>query len=474
MPLFVFSFIILISSFAFPEITITGVNGASYYENEIQSTPAIWGGIAGPSCTSNNDGVCNNCNGQQLPCNERRISLQTQLTISFQSSRVAGVPTLTTPDKQTRINNDILTPVNVNTNTSVTVRWGDICSRGSVDNRGCQASGQFNLHLGIDATTTGERSNGTLADTEDDSININIHIRNMGPPESYNPPQTGLVDFKMWPGDEKVWLLIFDQEEDEVDEQDNDDEHPLRFPEGFPNFDGDQFREIRFYYVEGDCNNARSINNNSDYVSTTIRNFQGASGVTLSKESFTQSDKPDSNSVFVNNTSYVFMSALTDRAGNVGFFTFGETGQCDPRKHVITPSHVIGLLSEVSSSRELNCPLSSAYANSHHSNQHLSFKILQTFYRFRDEKLLPYNIGRFVHDMYYAYTPVLANLIEDYTFLKPLARIAFLPLFIYASLALKIGHILTLLLFISFIGYACYLMKYLMKKKFYQLQRYYK
>ena len=462
MPLFIFSFIMFVSQWALAEIVINNISGASFSEFGLQETTEIWGGVAGPPCSSGG-GTCNNCNGGLQPCNERRISGQGYLTITFSSTTASGVPLLTDSNKQTPVSRDTFTPVSANNNVSLSIRWSDICSQGTNGDSSCSSNNRMTLHLGIDGASEGASGNGSLADTQDDSVPINIHIRGMSP-----DPQGGIVQFKMWPGDEKIWLLLFDEEEDELSGEDGDEEHPLIFPDGFPAFDDTQFKDIRFYYVEGDCSRAVAINNQSDYVSTTIEDVQGSDGVELSTQAFTHSD--NYNSAFANSTSYVFISALTDLAGNVGFFS--SPSVCHPENHVITPSRVVGLLSD--RSREFDCPLSSSYsyasyANSQHLTDRPSFQILQTFYRFRDEKLLPYPFGRFIHNIYYNYSPLLTSLLENYSFLKPLARVCFFPLFIYASLALEIGHILTLFLLMSVMGLFYCFIKYLIKRKFYQI-----
>ena len=445
-------FFIFYSHLALAEITIENVLGVTSYDYEPGgNNVVIWAGATGDtslcSDNSNSDGTCNNCNGDLVACNERSINPNGDLTITFRSSSISGVPLFTSSDKQRIIGRRGSTQtdqvINANNSATLSIPWSSICAEGRNRTEGlgsCQLDEEITFYIGIDSSVSGENGNGNLNDTADDTLQVNIQIRS----DMESSSLGGISHFALYPGDEKIYLLINDDEEDEPD-----DEPPLKwenYNENFPSYRGIRFQEIRFYYVEGEnCSATSNIENNSNYIATIIEDIGTDSDyLNLSRRYFTESSDRK-NKKFENNTTYVFISALVDQAGNVGFFYNGE---CIERDHVITPSEVTGML-------EPKCFIATAaYGKSH--------KMLKTFYQFRDQKLLPYAFGRIIHRLYYTYSPPLAAIIQDNLFLKYMARVILAPFWFYAFLALQIGHIFTLSLLVLLMSSLAY---FLMRKR---------
>ena len=433
-------FILLYCPQVFSTIEITGVIGASRYNEEEN---VIWAGLGGTNPGTCTTETCNNCLGggsNEVPqaCNNNRINPNGNLTINFTSDSASGFPIITDSNKQAigRTTTNIL-PVSANTVTSVSIPWSTLCSQSNGNNGNCENIGstQIPLYIGIDSSNDDGRSDGSLNDSGDDSLRIVIEFR------SQLPEEARISTFSLFPGDEKVVMLTPDDEgEGELLGNKTDDVAPIEFPDGFPSYGNTRITHIRFYYEEvpegeDSCGYMSQITNQSLHIETEVIDIgDNSSFIELSNLYFTG---------FQNYSTYVFKIALVDEAGNIGLF---YNGSCDPEGHVITPTPVDGLLP--------GCFIATAaYGRSH--------KILEIFYQFRDQKLLPYTLGKIVHDLYYTYSPPLANIIRDNVFLKYIARILLVPFWIYAFLALQIGHILTFLLLASFISILIY---FFMKK----------
>ena len=417
---------------AFSTIEITGVTGASNWEYD-GNTLVIWAGTAGPECPER---TCNNCTDGPQPCNENRINSNGSLTINFTSDSRSGIPVIADFNKQTLNISTGNLAISANTNTPVAIPWSQICAQSDGNNtdgigRGnCNSNTQIRLFVGIDGSSNGLGDGSLDNNTEDDALSFTVNVRSRIPEEFRIPT------FSLFPGDEKVFMLTPDDEgEGELGENKNDERPPIEFPSSFPSYDNTRITHIRFYYEEvpegeDGCAHANSIGNDSLSIETEVIDISdNSSFVELSNLYFRG---------FQNNVTYVFKIALVDEAGNVGLF---YNGLCDRNAHVITPTEVNGLLK--------GCFIATAaYGQSH--------KILETFYQFRDQKLRPYALGKIIHDLYYTYSPPLANIIRDNILLKYIARILLIPFWIYAFLALQIGHLLTFFLLASFMSILIY------------------
>jgi len=75
---------------------------------------------------------------------------------------------------------------------------------------------------------------------------------------------------------------------------------------------------------------------------------------------------------------------------------------------------------------------------------------------FRDKYLMPSKLGSKLVDLYYKYSPFVANFIADHKLLKVFVRINLLPLVVFSYSLLHLGPIITLIMFIfaPFLGVA--------------------
>ena len=456
--LFIFFFFIFYSLQAFSSIILEGVSGASRDNlSEDRKAPIIYGGTAGTNPGTCTD-VCNNCIGGLQDCNERRINDGGYLTLSFRSDTRSGIPIITDSNKQITISERILNApiVGANETQQVRVLWSRICGD-SCDNVGNNGNGLIIIVIGIDGSNNGE-GNGSLNDSEDDSLQVTIQIKK-------NLPNNGIETFTLFPGDEKVFMLLNPRPDGGGDEAlIPDSPNNIVFPNLFPFYEGSLIKEIRFYYEEmSDEESVEDalgrIGNDSTYVrKEVIRLGENSGDVDLgSTLYFTESDGPNGKEgqQFRNGFTYVFKVALVDEAGNVGLFRDNRDGI--EQRQVIVPSEVMGAL-ENKNTPSFCFIATAAYGKSH--------KMLDIFYKFRDQKLLPYKLGRIIHDLYYTYSPPFAGIIRDNVFLKYIARILLIPFWVYAFLALQIGHILTFFLLASFISMFMYL---LIKKRIFKI-----
>ena len=212
----------------------------------------------------------------------------------------------------------------------------------------------------------------------------------------------------------------------------------LSFGSDFPSYNGiTLFKEVRLYYEQsessGRCATADAgiVSNNSPYVYANITDLDSQDSFEVDRRFF---------SGFENGTTYVFKLALVDEAGNIGLFT--PDFACSDEFHVATPDNVYGVID----------PNSKCFITESVTGTNLSSSI-DIFRKFRDQKLNNH-WGRKFTNHYYTISPYLVDIIKDNYLLKTISRIIILPKVIFAYLALCIGFIGTLVLFIflMFIG----------------------
>lgn len=439
----IFFAITFYTQIAFSVIEVSGVTGASDFTLPImvsgtqQQGLIIFAGVAG-QCFGDDprdsQGRCNTCRGGPVSCNRRRIDPGGNLNITFRSTTTTGILTLANDDKNAIFSGGSGGTFNQQVQQgTLSIPWQTICSQGCLNNE------TIYLNLGIDSD-----GDGSLEDPGDDSLRFAVEVRGAlpdlaignGKGGGIGGNEMGIYDFALLPGDEKAHILR--QGDIQYVDSGDPDGDPFGIPPNFPlHVDGTTtFKYLRFYYEEGDCSNT-VVGNNSRFKDVTIRTVN-TDVFELSPTSLTGD--------FENGIPYVFKAALVDEAGNAGLFT----DVCDDLWHVVTPDEVTGLFDPGFN----GCFIATAAYGKYHS-------LLHVFYRFRDEKLLPYRLGRLIHDFYYTSSPPWAEKIQNNLFLRYMARLVLIPLWIYAFLTLQIGHIFTLFLMACFVT----LMIYGLKKK---------
>ncbi len=407
-------FLILGLQNAIATVSISSIRNASNYS---LSSRVIYGGVAGrfDACNQediDNGTVCDNCIGltTSAVCNRKRIydNLELSITISSDSRDVSGATTkLFYGDQEVAIPSPVS---GINTNDSVTVNipWGNICNA-VLGTSSCDSS----TYEGFNKTfTLGFSNDDSSTFTDSTSLQIFLQPSNSGSNnddfQSSDPNDRiyGFSSFKIFPGDEKVYL----------DDSSNDG---LTVSANFPStkYQPVKFTALRLFFEEG--TDFTRVTPASSFVDFELIDPDSL----LFKTSFAEGLK--------NGQQYVFRAASVDTARNVTLF-FPDS-YLNLNDHSATPNPVYGLLDG-----NTNCFIASATFGSKWSPE------VQTFRDFRNRFLHPYSWGQKFTRFYYNYSPFWAKKIQENSTLKTLAQLFLWPLWAVISLLLhgKLGLLL--------------------------------
>lgn len=412
-------------------------------QSPTDSTPSttgnatIYGGIAGPStvgdCSTTATGTCNNCIGDNMPCNTKRILPSTELIIEFQTDKADSITTSSTifliyntNEKITGTNDG-----NFGVNKTLTFRvpWGKICAA---------AGAGVDCATSVDGAKTFQVGISTNDDNSlDDSISFQVFIA--GPPagqtsayQYFTPCFTessstdtdgGYCYMEVERGDEKVYI--------------NNEAHAPTFNRALG---GIEYSALRVYYgaspVAEPCDPAQFqtlVTSASPYVDLSFK--EEGTGDT---RNYTFSDNIISG--LENETRYYFRFANVDVAGNVYFFSGDQSlnggaqaGKAflNCEKHSKKPSKVVGLLDDEDSKQ--GCFIATAAYGSPMAPQ---VNILRAF---RDQYLLTNALGRWLVKQYYTYSPHWAKKIKKRDGARAAVRVALSPVVVAAQWVVHYG-----------------------------------
>jgi hypothetical protein len=396
----------LIPQFAFSAITVSSVSGAS--RESIKSTIKIYGGALGNCAASSS--TCNSCDGSSLTtCNEKEIGDDTELKIRFSSDSSGGTAKLTLTDDSSAIGST--DSVSEGETAEIIVDWSDICDTIEAGQPCTAVDGEKTLRLAFDSN-----DDGTFEDTK----NVTFIVRSALAADDLvsDPGNDGVYDFKVSPGDEKIFVTDVASQGD------------------FPNYsNGGTFEKIHFLYIEvtdenDPCASIVTIGNDIESDNTFSTDFESVDDeddVELEENFFQGLD---------NGKMYGFKVGLEDEAGNIGLFT--SDGACDAENHAAKPDDVFGVLDEGN-----NCFVSTAtFGDGNHP-------MVVTLRMFRSKMLLPYSWGRSLVKTYYRYSPMAAQWIQNSDFLRWTSKILLTPFLIYAYLSLAVGHVISILIILA-------------------------
>ncbi len=384
------------------DLEIMYVSGVSKY---IPGENKIFAGTAGEECRGNTS-TCDSCTGwgdKLAPeaCNAKRINDQGgSLSFEFRGPTY-GTPVITDNDKTTNL---AIGPDSENGTYYIAIPWDVLCEH-IISNNNCDSrDGDGTIYVGIDKNEDG------ILGSEEESIAMNIVILSgMEGAVDMIRQENGIGEFKVYPGDKKVYLL------------------DGMLPYGnFPYYNGTTtFEEIRLYYEETNrgCGDVTQISNTSRYVSTKILDL-------TSEEEFQVEHQYFKN--FENKKTFLFKLALVDEAGNIGLFTPDAACNSD---HIATPDNVYGMLGSNKCFIVETAMGSSMYPH------------VSTLRQFRDKKLMANTLGRSIVDAYYSYSPYMTKFIKKNKALKIFSRILLLPLITFAYLGIYLGFIGTFVIY---------------------------
>lgn len=418
---FLFSLLLLIAPLAFSAITINGVSGGSFVEQDgITLNYTLYGGIAG-SCTGDGSTPCNSCTdigaGTNIKaCNLQNVYASLPISISFTVDSVTapGSTVKVYTENQAGTGDAIeygpATAVLPAAGTySVSLNWGYLCQNDNSFNASCIPN-VVAPETAFDYTSrkvyvwVDQNNNGTKEDSEKKTVDVRLHYVNAADatmnrqffctaPDSNASGQCG---FTLAVGDSKLFL-------DEV----------FGGPAtgGIPNQTGDAPAWHGVALIPAEV----TIDNISNSSSTPQIIYYDANGG-LGEGAITG---------LQNYAQYCVLMGNVNKAQNI--YKFNNDGVIDPARVCASPSEVVGMLSDKS------CFISTAAFG---SDMHQHVQLLREF---RNEFLLTNAVGIEFVKLYYKLSPPLASLIEKSEILKAITRVALYPVIGTTWLVMKLA-----------------------------------
>lgn len=387
---------------AWSVVTFQSASGVSGYE-AVEKVINIYAGMAyapglTPATLSCPEvGVCDTCTGTLSACSHRSIFPETTLTLSV------SVDKLVAGSKLNVCYNNINKTANGQESTSGTsftwtITWSSLCGD-ILENPLCGTSKAYTMSVGY-----GPDSQSCA--TDDVDLKIFLSSYKDAPVYASNSTQAlgekAAVSFKLFPGDEKVYLLP----------------EYFKFTDAAPAVGGTGllWSNILFFYKEGA--DLTGIVNNSLSAAIPVDATDG----TLAH------DYIDG---LTNEVKFCFRMASQDNTGVIRYFS------PDPPDSNLTdvcemPSEVVGLLSDK------KCFIATAAFGSN-LDPHVT-----AFRKFRNEFLLPSTVGKYFVKTYYKFSPPLAQFIQNHDWLRTAVRLLLWPLLYFVEMSLAWGLWVTL------------------------------
>lgn len=433
------TFLLLLSLRSWGTFTLTAVSGVSG-SNVTDKT--IFGGMAGTCDSAAMDAVntCNSCVGGGLTaCNKARVypDLAVRLTFKTDKANLSNTATTVTfkPTNTTSssgVQSHISKSVNITTNTEFTVgiTWGEFCQMFgeglTCSTTGFDATtGYLNgvADVGIDASNS-----GTPEADQKTALNVKLNklpainfdaLTNTCPVGSgidvgySSSSNVGICDFKIFPGDQKIYLLEFRKGAFASD-------GALT-----PQFDGYPYSGLMLFYAKVTSTDEAavdSITNASDSKEFSYKIVDSEVEINDNRASG-----------FDNDQKYCFISANKNAAGNIFYFAPPAAIKSNLDDHCGTPSEVIGLLDNK------KCFIATATFGSPIAPE------VENFRAFRNQYLLTNSWGKAFVKFYYKHSPPLAQFITEYPVFKWFSWAFLWPLSLWIRLVFALGLLPSLL-----------------------------
>lgn len=422
---------LLLSFSAEAAVTFVSAGGASKFTlaSTAGSTTAVrarvLAGVVLNSGTSCGTTTCNTCETPPTateirPCNEVTVGPQTQLTLQGQTSAVGSLPANPVPFLKTASGSPI-NPVSQSAidsagNFTAVFNWSDVCGLIDSVGSGCTGSGTGTLQFGI-----GD-SNGT----EKVDIDFVVSVVDAGS-SSFHTPCTGgsggqsgegYCEFLAYPGDGKIYAKDLSLAGGSISTS-----------------NGLKWAGLVFFYEAS----------NPGGGSTTLAGLRTtAAHKTLSYDNTVVPPEVDNRvDGLENGTYYCFLMGNMDETGNISMFT---PTSADEAQVCTTPSEVVGLLDDK------KCFIATAAFGSPLEPH------VKTLRLFRDRFLKTNAPGRAFVELYYEWSPTLANWIAEHDVARAAVRGVLAPLVAFAGLSLEYGVApVSLLMIVALAGLAAVL-----------------
>lgn len=396
--------------------------------NQVQPTDNVT--TPGNSCTSSSFAALPISRffstGDKIVCSDCEIYPQLLFSVTIQSDKgetylsTCSTPLLAkvdgTPITIKTLEPATYTPNVPNQSLTAYIEWGTMCNAAGAGS--CTRSDKWNLTVGF-AATCGNNDDFS----SDGTVKFEISYRRVddspaatfGCAEGAVQPYEGFCIFKVFPGDEKVYLSELTPNLGQG----------LVVPDlqsGSSGADesGIIYKAARLFFVQG---------NQTDLLVEGL----GATSVADFEYSLTGGLKKDFIGGLTNGLQYSFIMGSVDQAGIVSFFTnpnvagmnflttpIGETQST-------IPEPVSGLLDGK------KCFIATAAFGSEMAPE------VESFRNFRDQVLLKNSVGLWLVGKYYTWSPHVAQVIQDSSVLRTWVRSQLWLLLLLVEIILKIG-----------------------------------
>lgn len=415
---------------------LTVTSGYSSIESDSTgNTTAIYAGLAGSPCNGDGISTCNTCTessgGAVHACSLAAIypALKITINLKFESAVNAGtkwgvyVDGDGTSGVQTLSETTLSKAYAAGESISYTLTWENFCSNyGSTVNSSCVgyssalSSGslflQKNIYIGIDSD-----GNSMISDSERKGASVKYHYiepntiasTNWCPDQTAAASSTGICQTKVAAGDQKIYVQ--------------------EWTFGGASYQGPPIDSMAVFAIV-------PTTTESD-VYTDFANGKVAPSL-LEIDSTNQQLKKDQVKGLQNDTKYCFVVGAINKAKNL--YSVANGGTILTSDVCTTPSEVVGLL------EDKHCFISTAAFGSPLAKE------VEVFRQFRNEYLLNNKLGVDFVKAYYKYSPPLADVIVQHEGLRILSRIILYPVLIFSYLSLKLGLVITGLIFFGLTG----------------------
>ncbi|MES2802784.1 MAG: CFI-box-CTERM domain-containing protein [Bdellovibrionota bacterium] len=410
---------------------IINATGGSYTETDSSGNVTLYGGLAGTCASPSTTTTCNTCTDTSTPpkaCNPTAVNGTLNIGITVRigtavpaAGRKVRVYTETTTADRTPLGIDGTIPAAAVSSTvtiPVAFNWGNICQIDTnFSNTTCiKTPGLTNgtaflasrkIVVGIDENGDGDID----SDDEVEMIPVKYHFvdstvtaaSQQSVCTSTDNSKLGACGFALdVGGDEKLFMrdVILSSSTPLI---------PADAPEWFG---------VAFFYQDQTGQALTPANVSTGTNPPIIKSYD--------KTDYSIDATLDG---FTNYRDYCLIMGNINKSQNIFYLTTGGV----PADNCGTPSEVVGLLDDKS------CFISTAAFGSDMALE------VETFRRFRNHFLIPYDFGREFIKAYYEYSPPAANFIGQSEVLRFIARVLLYPFYFFSILSLKFGFLFALL-----------------------------
>lgn len=414
--------LLLIQTWAWSHIiTVSGGFSGIDSDSSTGNTSAIYGGAAGQPCSGDGLTTCDSCTNATTTgsaCSLSRIYPALKMTVNLKlaSAVAAGVKYGLYTDNGAISETTTARAMNSGEILSLNLTWGQFCTSYSSDvGTDCNSTSeqyiQKNIYMGVDTD-----NNSSVDVAERMSVSVRLHsvpassttaATTWCPDTTTSATSSGVCQAAFAAGDEKAYITDWTL--------------------GGASLTGPAIKSMAVFVVPATLGSESSVYSGFTY---------GQVPPTLLSIDQNNSLQTDRITGLDNDQYYCFVVGAINKANNL--YSIALNGSIGPTNQVcVTPSPVVGLL------ENQHCFITTAAFGSPLAKE------VETFRQFRNEYLLNSPMGISIIQAYYKYSPPIAKVIAQHEWLRTISRIFLYPLLAFSYLSLKLGLVITALIFFA-------------------------